>query len=303
MPLQPILMVFNNTSDPGIINNMFLYQMVIIYFVFGICLAFMIGQQQLFRKTGGVMKKYPIKISIITLLCFVMVGLYIHFAHLNSPGNAENGSGHLAPVADAGLMSRNISIDHFFRGEFDLVVYFFECWCVYETCFCQRENPYHPKEMISAAVPDDKRPALHDNLKPEKRYDPIIIQAANQYKVDPAMVKAIIMAESSFNPKAVSKWGARGLMQLMPVTARELGVKDSFNPEHNINGGVKYFSKLMNRFNGDVKLALAAYNAGSRKVLKFRGVPPYKETKNYIKKVIKYYKYYQDQMRDPVDRA
>ena len=119
----------------------------------------------------------------------------------------------------------------------------------------------------------------------EKLYYPIIIKHSKRYGVDPLLVKAVIMAESGFNPNAVSQVGAQGLMQLMPKTARYLGVEDSFNPEHNIQGGVKYIKRLLDRFNGDVQLALAAYNAGSRNVRKYRGMPPYPETKKYVKKV------------------
>lgn len=119
----------------------------------------------------------------------------------------------------------------------------------------------------------------------EKLYYPIIIKNSKRYDVDPLLVKAVIMAESGFNPNAVSHVGAEGLMQLMPKTARYLGVEDSFNPEHNIQGGVKYIKRLLDRFNGDVQLALAAYNAGSQNVRKYKGIPPYPETKKYIKKV------------------
>jgi soluble lytic murein transglycosylase-like protein len=132
--------------------------------------------------------------------------------------------------------------------------------------------------------------------KSERLYQPIILKAANRYQVDPAIVKAIIMAESSYNPKAVSKRGAKGLMQLMPKTAMEMGVKDIFNPEHNINGGVRYYKKLLKEVNGDIKLALAAYNAGLRTVKKHNGIPPFKATRYYIKKVFKYYQHYKKQM-------
>jgi soluble lytic murein transglycosylase-like protein len=115
---------------------------------------------------------------------------------------------------------------------------------------------------------------------------------AKNYDVDPALVRAIIMAESSYNPRAVSKKGARGLMQLMPKTAEYLGVEDSFNPEHNIDAGVRYFKKLLGQFNGDVKLALAAYNAGSRRVREYKGIPPFKATQHYVKKVFKYHQHY-----------
>lgn len=133
--------------------------------------------------------------------------------------------------------------------------------------------------------------------KEERLFQPIIVAAANRHKVDSALVKAIILAESGYNPKAVSKVGARGLMQLMPRTAKSLGVEDSFNPEHNINAGVRYFKKLLNQF-GDVKLALAAYNAGGRNVRKYKGVPPYKATRYYIKKVLEYYHIYKHQLGD-----
>jgi len=143
--------------------------------------------------------------------------------------------------------------------------------------------------------PDQTLPIISWNSA-ERLFQPIVLKAANRHKVDPAMVMAIIMAESSYNPKAISKKGAKGLMQLMPTTARSLGVKDIFNPEHNINAGVRYFKKLLNQFDGNVELALAAYNAGSRKVREYRGIPPFGATKYYIKKVIKYYRHYKTQL-------
>jgi len=126
----------------------------------------------------------------------------------------------------------------------------------------------------------------------ENRYQLLILEAAYRYKVEPAIIKAIIMAESSFNPKAVSRVGARGLMQLMPRTARSLGVEDSFRPAHNIDAGVRYFKHLLDQFDGEIKLALAAYNAGSFNVRKYGGIPPFKATKFYINKVLKYYETY-----------
>jgi len=132
--------------------------------------------------------------------------------------------------------------------------------------------------------------------KIEHRFDFLIQKAANRYDVDPALVKAIIKAESGYNPKAISKRGAKGLMQLMPSTAKALGVEDCFNPEHNINGGVKYFKELLGRFNGNIKLSLAAYNAGARKVRLYGGVPPFKATKYYIEKVFEYYSLYKRTM-------
>lgn len=134
----------------------------------------------------------------------------------------------------------------------------------------------------------------------DHRFDPLIHKVANRYDVDPALVKAIIKAESGYNPKAISKRGAKGLMQLMPGTAKALGVKDCFNPEHNINGGVKYFKELLERFNGNVKLSLAAYNAGARKVRLYGGVPPFKATRYYVEKVFEYYSLYKRTMTGKV---
>lgn len=139
--------------------------------------------------------------------------------------------------------------------------------------------------------------------KAEHQYHNFIVQAAIQYQIDPALIKAIILAESGYNPKAVSKSGAKGLMQLMPDTAEALGVEDIFNPRQNITGGVQYFKHLVNRFNGDVKLALAAYNAGSRYVRNYNGVPPFKATRCYIKKVLKYYQKYKNQTTEEIDKA
>jgi soluble lytic murein transglycosylase-like protein len=132
--------------------------------------------------------------------------------------------------------------------------------------------------------------------KAERVLHPIVIQAASRHQVDPALIKAIIMAESGYNTRAISKRGAKGLMQLMPATAHALGVEDAFNPKQNISGGVRYFKQLVVQFDGDVKLALAAYNAGSRNVRHYQGIPPFKATRYYIKKVFKYYEIYKDQM-------
>lgn len=126
----------------------------------------------------------------------------------------------------------------------------------------------------------------------EPPFHQIILQAADRHQVDPALIRAIIFAESGYNPKAVSNKGAKGLMQLMPRTAQALGVKDPFNPKDNINGGVYYFKQLLCKFNGKIDLALAAYNAGRRNVIRHQGIPPFPATKKYIKKVVKYYQLY-----------
>jgi soluble lytic murein transglycosylase-like protein len=157
-------------------------------------------------------------------------------------------------------------------------------------------------ESPQVAAPENE-PSYVRGKRAEQLFHPIVLEAANRHQIDPALVKAVIMAESSYNPRAISKRGAKGLMQLMPVTAKALGVEDSFNPEHNINAGVKYLRHLMNQFDGDTKLALAAYNAGSRKVRQYSGIPPFNATKYYIKKVFRYYKYYKEEMEAEVSRA
>lgn len=131
-----------------------------------------------------------------------------------------------------------------------------------------------------------------------KRFQQLIHQAATRHRIEPAMIKAIIMAESGFNPNAVSNRGARGLMQLMPQTAEALGVADVFDPHHNIDGGVRYFRQLLNHFQGDVTLALAAYNAGLQKVLDHNGVPPFKSTQRYVEKVLTYYEFYKQMVSE-----
>jgi len=160
-----------------------------------------------------------------------------------------------------------------------------------------------PQNGESARVQESEKPELLAENETEGRYMEIIIEAAERYGVDPALITAVIKAESEFNPRAVSHRGARGLMQLMPATARALGVKNSFNPEHNIHGGTKYMKQLLDQFDGKVKLALAAYNAGSRKVRKYQGVPPYKVTRSYIRKVFSYYEDYKRMMEGYPNRS
>lgn len=120
-----------------------------------------------------------------------------------------------------------------------------------------------------------------------------ISATAKKHAVDPALVRALIHAESHFNPKAKSRVGAQGLMQLMPATAQELGVNNAFNAQQNIQGGVKYLAQLLNTFKGNIKLATAAYNAGPNAVKKYNGVPPYTETKVYVERVGILYRRYQ----------
>lgn len=125
-----------------------------------------------------------------------------------------------------------------------------------------------------------------------KSHQPIIIEYSEQYGVNKNLITAIIAVESCFDKNAVSRVGAQGLMQLMPRTATSLGVYDAFNAKDNIKGGTRYFRQMLELFDFDVELALAAYNAGPTAVKKYNGIPPYKETQNYVKKVIKHYQQY-----------
>lgn len=130
------------------------------------------------------------------------------------------------------------------------------------------------------------------NVSPD--IDSAITLAAQKYNIDPNLIRAIIKAESGFNPNAFSKAGAQGLMQLMPSTARGLGVTNSFDIQQNVDGGTRYIKGKLDQFNGDLKLALAAYNAGPGSVIKYNGIPPYPETQNYVRNVLKYYNDYQN---------
>jgi len=129
---------------------------------------------------------------------------------------------------------------------------------------------------------------------PQKEFDHLIRSASTKYGVDPHLVKAIVKAESDFDSDAVSEKGAKGLMQLMPETSRAMGVKDANDPRDNVEGGIKYLSKLLKLFDWQVPLAVAAYNAGENAVIKYGSVPPYAETQTYVKRVLRYYEAYKD---------
>lgn len=122
-----------------------------------------------------------------------------------------------------------------------------------------------------------------------RRYDGLIVEAARLYQLPEPFIRAVMRVESDFNPTVVSRAGAMGLMQLMPKTARSMGVSDPFDARQNILGGARYLRILANRFKGDLVLTVAAYNAGEGAVQKYKGIPPYKETQRYVRRVLKHY--------------
>lgn len=132
-------------------------------------------------------------------------------------------------------------------------------------------------------------------VKPE-HFDPLILRTARLHRLPPALVKAVIRAESNFDPDARSHKGAMGLMQLMPQTAREMGVGNPWQADQNIRGGTRYLRSMVNRY-GDVRLALAAYNAGPHAVDRYRGIPPFRETQEYVRRVLAYYRKYHGDFR------
>lgn len=147
----------------------------------------------------------------------------------------------------------------------------------------QVARPHNLKVSTSegfVSTSEDFRP-----LSPTIAYNDAIDEAADLYSLDPDLIRAIIRAESSFNPFAVSRAGAQGLMQLMPAVAEELNVLDPFDPRQNIFGGARYLRWLLDRNDGNLDLAVASYNAGPGAVARYNGIPPYRETRNYVKKI------------------
>lgn len=147
------------------------------------------------------------------------------------------------------------------------------------------EDPPQP-----AAPGTDTQPIVAPPASdPDPRYEEIIEEISKEHDIDSSLVKAIVKVESNFNPRAVSPKGAQGLMQLMPKTAQRFQVHDVFNPEDNVQGGIRYLKLLTERYEGRFDLILAAYNAGEEAVEKYGGIPPYHETIDYILKVLKLY--------------
>ncbi|HKC49866.1 MAG TPA: lytic transglycosylase domain-containing protein [Myxococcota bacterium] len=152
---------------------------------------------------------------------------------------------------------------------------------------------YRPKNAVQRVSAAPKA----DSAQVAKSYDLAIRRASRQHGVSAALVKAVIAAESGFDPLAESRRGARGLMQLMPATADQLGVDDAYDPWQNIDGGTRYLCEMIDRFPGELELALAAYNAGPETVRQFQGVPPYAETRGYVKRVLRLYEKYHADFR------
>jgi soluble lytic murein transglycosylase-like protein len=146
----------------------------------------------------------------------------------------------------------------------------------------------------SAARATRKVQALRE-AQPDRdpaRYDAYIREAAGLYQIPEALVRAVIRVESNFDPNAISRANAQGLMQLIPATAERMLVTDAFDARQNVLGGTRYLRVLANLFNGNLQLTLAAYNAGENAVIRHRGIPPYEETQNYVTKVLQYYNQY-----------
>jgi soluble lytic murein transglycosylase-like protein len=144
----------------------------------------------------------------------------------------------------------------------------------------------------SRTIIKDEKPArksISNNHRSGSNYHSIVDEKSRKHNVDPKLVKAVISAESGWNPMAISPKGAVGIMQLMPKTASDMGVGNRFNPEQNIEGGVKYLRFLLDKFNGNMTLTLAAYNAGPARVERVKGVPSIPETINYVKRVMNTY--------------
>lgn len=146
-----------------------------------------------------------------------------------------------------------------------------------------------PVTKVNANIYSAQAETGAEKISTREQIKNIVFRAAKEHGVDEKLVNALIKQESGFNPNAKSKVGAMGLMQLMPATAKGLGVTNPMDPEQNVEGGVKYLKSMLNKYNGNVILALAAYNAGPGAVDKYDGVPPYKETQNYVKSILANY--------------
>ena len=180
-----------------------------------------------------------------------------------------------------------------------------------------RQSPTGGGDTAEPSIPPESSPAVTEKIAPEKadatvraaaamsgtpseraRIDRGIARAAEKYDLPPGLIRSVMRAESNFEVRAVSRAGAQGLMQLMPATARELGVRDPFDIDQNIDGGARYLRRMLDRFGGDLRRALSAYNAGPGKVERYNGEVPYRETRDYVQKVLAFNERYSH--RNPV---
>jgi soluble lytic murein transglycosylase-like protein len=151
------------------------------------------------------------------------------------------------------------------------------------------DRPSHPASEVYMRERGSFRLASKGSYYP---YRDLVVEACSMYKMDEALVRAVMEAESDYNRYAVSGAGARGLMQLMPGTAAVLGVQNTWDPRQNIQAGTRYLKTLLKRFSGNIELSLAAYNAGANAVVRYGSIPPYPQTQHYVKKVMRLYRGY-----------
>jgi hypothetical protein len=162
--------------------------------------------------------------------------------------------------------------------------------CYTDTPFGKKANRIH-KEDKNNTFPEKNQISRQKpkSVRGDSEYHGIVQEKASVYNIDPSLIRAVIKTESNWNCRAISRKGAMGLMQLMPATANDMNVSNPFDPEENIEGGTRYLKYLLDRFNGDLTLALAAYNAGPKTVEKFGYIPPITETRQYVNKVLSLY--------------
>ncbi|MEJ2741405.1 MAG: lytic transglycosylase domain-containing protein [Gammaproteobacteria bacterium] len=204
--------------------------------------------------------------------------------------NTQNTNRHLKPICGYRLNKR---VGHLFSRQSLIISVFYAFFTLFSHSAQAAEIYIYENQYGEKLFAD--RPLHKTGYRLVRRQgsnDASTQPTAHSYHLDPALIKAVIHAESAFDPNATSRVGAQGLMQLMPATARSHGVTNSYNPEQNIMGGSKYLRYLMDKYDGNLSMVLAAYNAGEGRVRQYNGIPPFKETQNYVKKVIRLHQKY-----------